>query len=239
MKFPGYGPKFLCYKFLDNNSNFDQSGYGSYDTLTRDFFYFLEQQPDRAYYLAPGSNSQARVYSKFQKDAKAARELCDEAISARLVDHNSKVNQRLKQVFGRKFPSYTAPVKASTEEFIEEQYQQNLQYNIELECKYEENLMTKLLSRMLATHERIKPQRSLKFTANNINVPGSFDIKWKILNKGDIAEKQNEIRGQILDDDGTRSRTETSKFFGDHIVECYAIQDGTVVARDRIEVPIE
>jgi hypothetical protein len=229
----------LCYKFLDKNTAFDQCGYGSYDVLARDFFYFLENQPDRAYYLAPGSNSQVTVYKKFQRDAKSTREICDEAISARMVNQNSKVNQLLKQIFGRNFPNYTAPVKATTEEFIEERYDQNLQFKIQLECEFEVDLMTKLLSRMLASRERIKPQKTLKFTATNINIEGNFDLKWKVLNKGELAEKQSEVRGQILDDDGSRSRTETSKFFGDHIVECYAIQNEIVIARDRIEVPIE
>jgi hypothetical protein len=235
----GYLIDTLCYKFLENNINFDSSSYGSYNILTRDFFAFLENQPVKAYYLAFGSNSQVTVYKNFQSKAKQAKEICDEAINARQFGHFIKTNQLLKQVFGRQFPNYLTSVKATSEEFIEEKFEQNLQYEISLDCKFEDNLINKLLSRMLARNERIKPQRTLKFTATNVNILGGFDLRWKVLNKGEIAVNKNQIRGQILDDDGTRSRTETSSFFGDHIVECYAIQDNTVVARDRIEVPIE
>ncbi len=47
------------------------------------------------------------------------------------------------------------------------------------------------------------------------------------------------IRGSILDDDGSRSREESSEFHGDHFVECYAIKDGALVARAHISIPIE
>ncbi|MCR4773329.1 MAG: hypothetical protein K5854_03085 [Prevotella sp.] len=34
-------------------------------------------------------------------------------------------------------------------------------------------------------------------------------------------------------------RHESSDFRGDHYVECYIIKDGIMVARERINVPIE
>ncbi|WP_257884546.1 hypothetical protein [Sulfitobacter sp. CW3] len=33
-------------------------------------------------------------------------------------------------------------------------------------------------------------------------------------------------------------KIERTNFRGDHIVECYAVKDGVVVAKDRIHVPI-
>jgi len=47
------------------------------------------------------------------------------------------------------------------------------------------------------------------------------------------------IRGQLLDDEGYNNRNEKTNFVGEHIVECYIIQNGKVVARDEIEVPIK
>ena len=38
---------------------------------------------------------------------------------------------------------------------------------------------------------------------------------------------------------GGESIDEYSSFNGEHLVECYIIQNGVVVARDRIYVPIE
>ncbi|WP_454229886.1 nucleotide-binding domain-containing protein [Propioniciclava flava] len=34
------------------------------------------------------------------------------------------------------------------------------------------------------------------------------------------------------------TRVERSDFKGEHVVECYVVRDGVVVARDRLDVPI-
>jgi len=39
-------------------------------------------------------------------------------------------------------------------------------------------------------------------------------------------------------DEGRGERRETTSFRGDHLVECYAVSRGVVVARDNIHVPI-
>lgn len=64
-------------------------------------------------------------------------------------------------------------------------------------------------------------------------------MKWKVLNRGEEAKRRNCIRGQIVLDDGKERIDEYSSFNGEHLVECYIIQNGVVVARDRIYVPIE
>jgi hypothetical protein len=67
----------------------------------------------------------------------------------------------------------------------------------------------------------------------------SYSVKWKVLNRGEEAKKRNCIRGQIIWDTGSESIDEYSSFNGEHLVECYIIQNGVVVALDRIYVPIE
>ncbi|MGE7887756.1 nucleotide-binding domain-containing protein [Bacillus cereus] len=64
-----------------------------------------------------------------------------------------------------------------------------------------------------------------------------FDIYWKILNRGDEAIRKNCIRGHIIK--GTKKRTESADFNGDHLVECYIVYEGTVIARNCIHVPIQ
>ena len=77
------------------------------------------------------------------------------------------------------------------------------------------------------------------FTIVEIGVPEPYSIYWKVLNKGFEAENRDCIRGQIVSDDGLKKRKESTSFRGEHIVECYAIKDGVVVAKDRIDVPIQ
>lgn len=79
-------------------------------------------------------------------------------------------------------------------------------------------------------------QRSLKFTAET-DVPVPFDLYWKVRNTG--LEAASELRGEIIKDTGTMSRTETTLYRGRHYVEAYVVKDGRVIARDRHDVIIE
>lgn len=63
-------------------------------------------------------------------------------------------------------------------------------------------------------------------------------MKWKVLNRGDEAERRNNIRGQIISSSRPGVRHEQTSFRGEHVVECYIVKGGIVVARDIIDVPI-
>ncbi|NCO45267.1 MAG: nucleotidyltransferase, partial [Vibrio sp.] len=82
-------------------------------------------------------------------------------------------------------------------------------------------------------------KKKLLFTVTECSVPEPFTLKWKVLNQGAEAERRDCIRGQIFEDEGYRQRKEFSDFQGEHLVECYAIKNGVVVARDQIAVPIQ
>ncbi|MDW8471486.1 hypothetical protein QBA57_34720 [Streptomyces scabiei] len=45
-------------------------------------------------------------------------------------------------------------------------------------------------------------------------------------------------RSQIIDSSKRGVRIKHSDFKGEHVVECYVVTDGVVVARDRIDVPV-
>ena len=89
---------------------------------------------------------------------------------------------------------------------------------------------------MLLKKESLYPNYNLIFKITENETPGKYDIYWKILNRGEEAKKRDEIRGQIVK--GEKTKNETTKFSGDHIVECYIVQNNVVVAKDRIHVPI-
>lgn len=82
----------------------------------------------------------------------------------------------------------------------------------------------------------IGKQRSLTFTART-DVPGPFDVYWKVRNTG--PEAAGNLRGGLIPDDGTMSRTETTLYRGRHYVEVYVVKNGLVVARDRHDVVID
>lgn len=92
---------------------------------------------------------------------------------------------------------------------------------------------------MLARVFGISSNRKLIFKIVECAVPEPFSVKWKVLNRGDVARKRDCIRGDIIDpNEHSNRRKETANFSGDHAVECYVIQNGVVVARNEIEVPI-
>ncbi len=237
----------LAYNFLKSTDEYDEKSYLYYDWMSRDFFEFLSEQPDQDYYSALGSGQRVKVKKKFQKKAKKAYELCLKAIEA---EGSNTVNDKWKKVYGRPFPAKSKEAaeaaftkafqsRGNTEQFIEDKYPVDIRYALKIDCKVSQNgFREHLLSEMLVKKIPLLPNKKLLFTINEISVHEPYSIKWKVLNRGEEAKKRNCIRGQIIPDDGYLQKNETTNFKGDHIVECYVIKNGVVVAKDRIDVPI-
>lgn len=69
--------------------------------------------------------------------------------------------------------------------------------------------------------------------------PGSLRGQVEVLNWGSEAERFDKIRGDIIPlNRPANARYENPEFRGDHIVECFVLKVGAVVARDRIDVLI-
>ncbi|MAX56916.1 MAG: nucleotidyltransferase [Alcanivoracaceae bacterium] len=235
----------LAFNFMKSTTEFDDKGYIYFDWLSRDFFKYISELPDREHYKAPGSNQNVKVKKKFQKRAKEAYELCLAAIKA---EGNSNANDKWKKVYGRNFPSAKAVEESiekasttwrNTEEFIEDQHPVDIRYSMRLDCDVSQNgFRENTLGYMLMKKIPLLANKKLLFRVVEYDVPGDFTLKWKVLNRGVEAQNRDQIRGQIVTDEGYRRRNESTTFRGEHFVECYAIKDGIVVARASIDVPI-
>jgi len=237
----------LAYNFLSSTTDYDTISFHHYDQFNRDFFAYLSELPKQGYYAAPGSMQHVKVKKAFQSKAKKAYRLCVEAIEAA---GTQGVNDKWKRVFGRPFPANAGAAKGSTlesstitwddtEEFIEDRYPVDIRYNMRIDCDVKQRgFRAHRLSSMLASNAPLFANRMLEFEIVEIDVPGEYSIEWKVLNRGDEARRRNMIRGQIAPDEGHHTKTERTLFKGDHLVECYAIKKGVVVAKDRIHVPI-
>lgn len=236
----------LAHNFLNSTTGYDKRSINSYHLMCRDFFKFLSEEPNKEFYLALGSNQRVNVKSKFQKAAKKSYDLSLEAIEA---DQSKSAYKKWKNIFGNPFPSSSIQLSESleskaysfdnTEEFIDRLYPLDVKYNliidsIVIQDGYRENTLRNMLARGI----KFRTKKKLNFFITDHNISGDFTVKWKILNRGLEAEKRNKIRGQILDDKGYKTREETTNFDGEHIVECFAIQNGVVIARGIIDVPI-
>jgi len=234
----------LAYNFLTSTSDYDTKSYLYYDYLSRDFFKYLAGEPNQDRYAAPGSGQHVRVKQNFQRKAKKAYELCLKAIEA---EEQANVNDKWKAVFGRQFPAETTAVQKAhvakawddTEEIIEDKFPVDIREHLKIDCEVRQNGFRKfLLSDILGKRIPLKSNKSLLFKVSEIAVEKPYGILWKVLNRGGEAQKRNCIRGQIVSDKGLMEKSESTNFLGDHVVECYCVKDGVVVAKDRIHVPI-
>lgn len=184
------------------------------------FFLFLSEEDDHDHYQALGSHQDVKVKKKFQKKAKSAYELSLKAIDAQ---GTTAVNGKWKKIFGRPVPNLeSTKVAASTflfsdtEEFIEDEFPVDVRYSVTVDCTVtQDGFRTDTLRRTLARGMWLRPQKTLDSIVTECEVEEPFVIKWKVLNRGDEAERRNEIRGRIIHSN-SKTHRECTRFRGEH-----------------------
>lgn len=238
----------LAYNFLESTDEYDDRSYYYYDWMCRDFFKFLADQPKQSEYAALGSRQRVRVKKRFETKAKKAYDLCVKAIEA---SGQKNERQKWRDVFGNAYP---APVTKSaagesaayshvfrdTEQFVEERFRVDIRHHLRINCEVtQDGFRPTMLRELLEGYGILRPQKDLRFfLSDTSDLPDDIELYWKVLNRGDEAERRDMIRGQIVRDHGRGEHRETTNFRGDHLVECYAVSRGVVIARDMIRVPI-
>ncbi|MFC7580072.1 nucleotidyltransferase [Schaalia naturae] len=229
----------LVHGFFAQTNDYDSATTDTFDLMVRDFFEFLKEEPDKGYYLALGSNQRVTVKARFQPKAKKAYNKCLDAIEE---TGKSAANEKWREVFGTSVPLATrkaAQLFGDSEQFIENEYPVDIVESVTVDCEVTQNgWRPTSLREMLRTGAPLKADKTLKFYIINCTVGEPYQVKWKVLNRGPEAERRNMIRGQVVESTSRNTRMEHSDFKGNHVVECYVIKDGIVVARDRIDVPI-
>ncbi|WP_033376058.1 nucleotide-binding domain-containing protein [Actinopolyspora halophila] len=231
----------LVHHFFSTTANYDSAGTGSYASMACDFFEFLKDVLDQDFYLALGSNQRVNVKAKFQPKARKAYDRCREAIAD---DGKAPANRKWREVFGTSVPlqkvSESSRSFDDTEEFIEDKFPVDITHSVTIDCEVTQNgWRPAFLREMLRGGSPLMADKGLKFTVISCSVEGSYELRWKVRNRGAEAERRNNIRGQIVGSSQPGVRDERTTFQGEHVVECFVLQDGVVVARDRIDVPIK
>lgn len=246
----------LVWRFLSSTNLYDTASLARFDVLSRDFFAFLAAETRQSRYHALGSGQHVKVKSPwFGRAASQAFELCEKAIAA--TDEGSK-HTLWRSVYGRAFPVRPKPVLESfntagmeslnqrswrdTEEFIEDRFPVDIRDSLDMECVIsQDGFRADRLSEFLRRGFRLSHRKSLQLSVEkaNLQVPEPYRLYWKVLNVGSEARRRDDIRGQILNDNGTFSHRETTSFRGDHIVECYLVKNDVVIARQSQLIPIE
>lgn len=239
----------LAYNFMKSTTDYDDKSYLYFDRISRDFFKYLADQDKKDHYQAPGSNQDVKVKKDFRKKAEEAYDLCVEAIDAK---GTAKANKKWRELYGSNFPKAQTVQKAeetlekaaatwrNTEQFIEDLYPVDIRHNMRLDCEVsQQGYRADSLFQMILKRIPLRPDKQLHFQIDESDVSGNYTLMWKVLNRGSEAQQRDDIRGQIVTDEGYQKRNERTSFQGEHFVECYAIQNGVVVARDSIDVPIQ
>lgn len=81
----------------------------------------------------------------------------------------------------------------------------------------------------------VGPDRQLLFSVGACSARQPYEVYWKIRNTGPAASDAEQLRGDIHK---SPTQTESTKFRGHHWVECYIVQGGRCVAKNRYTVRI-
>lgn len=128
---------------------------------------------------------------------------------------------------------------SDTEQYIEDLYNVNLLYTCKVSCMVSgDGWRTKPIVEFLSVLKGYLPH-NLKISCKleSTSCPLPYKVLWKVKNVGPMAERRNQIRGQIIEKGSTI--VEHSNFYGDHYIECYIVKNEICVARKRIDIPID
>lgn len=127
----------------------------------------------------------------------------------------------------------------NAEEFIEDRFPVDVRYNVSIDSTVtQDGFRPFSLRSLVASVGILPPKKQLDFKIVESDVPDPYEVRWKVLNRGPVAERLNKVRGQIIDPNRGRDHHEVTSFRGHHNVECYILKNGVAVARDDIGAPI-
>ncbi len=189
-------------------------------------------------------------YANFRTKIHLYRGWIDEAY---LEEDPEESKVKWRRLFGDKFGTYDTTVKKASEAHLGVEGVRNTDETItdrwgipiRLDARYRVNLSGRVAKRRgfrdyeLSKYGNVVPVRSdIKFRIQH-NVPGPVEVYWKVRNTGEEAIRADCIRGQVVKDNGTLTRTEPTLYRGRHYVEAYVVKDGVCVASSRQEVRIK
>lgn len=240
-KFKGLLIDTMVKNFIDKDSQRKKVTYDKYYCTLVDLFEFLSNQDKEcSYWNALGSNQQ--IYNtdngKFiSKAKKAYNKLKD------VGEDESEAIAEMQKLLGKDFASNSSEEEPTNkEEWPEDKFSVDILYDIELDYTIsQKGFRTKTMKDFMRNNYKLKSKKDLNFFIKKSNIPEEVrsQVKWywKVRNVGSEAIKRKCERGNIFK--GTSKHHEPTSFSGDHYVECYAVIDDVLVAKNRAKVPID
>lgn len=243
-KFGGLLIDTLVHDHFEDNEFYKTASIDDYFDILKSLFSYLgEQDKDRTYWYAVGSNQQVMNSGNgaFVDKAKDALKKIDAA------EQNDSISDVLQEIFGNEYPveqrileqaAFATCSFDNTEQFIQNLFPIDIRYSLSLDCEVRQNgFRERLLSAILRDRQLLRHNKQLEFFVVKTDCPKPYDIYWKVKNVGSVAERRNCIRGQI-EKTNSQIHREHTDFQGSHYVECYLVKNNVCVARAHINVPI-
>jgi hypothetical protein len=164
-----------------------------------------------------------------------------------IIRQDGRSNETWRRILGNEFPKGEPESSTTrrytynnTEQFIEDMFPVRKKYNLLIDCKVTQDGWRPFTLRQFLASGRgfLRHNKKLNFFIKSCNAPEHCSVYWKVRNVGEVAESRDCIRGQIIRTD-REHQFEHTNFYGPHFVECYIVENGICIARDRIDVPID
>ena len=244
-KFGGLLIDTLVYNHFKDNEWYATSTTKDYfDIFKKILAYLGEQERDRKFWYALGSNQQIQNSGNgiFVSKAKEALRIIEDA-----EDSGDNIDEILRDLLGIDYPVDRKNAEKvtnrmaefnNTEKFIRDMFPVDIRYTLSIDCYVrQDGFRDGRLSTILREKRLLRHNKKLEFFIERTDCPEPYNIYWKIRNVGLEAEIRDSIRGQIVHTNSS-SQHEHTDFQGKHFVECYLVKNNVCVAKAHIDVPI-
>ena len=119
------------------------------------------------------------------------------------------------------------PFDVPHKELFQNKWSVLMRYSVSISCYYELNNRKYYYK----SDSRPLPKSLTLFFEAETDVPPPFEIYWQVVNTGEEAAQNNDLRGTI--ERGTLDHREYTKYTGMHWIECFIVKEGTCLARSK------
>ena len=194
-----------------------------YPIIVRDFFEYFYNLADQT--------AKSHLKTAYNRACKA----CD-------LDNGGKIkkaSEEWKKVFGDNFPSVESssrsyqenkPVLADYSHCEPLRWPFRRIYKVRIDAYIYTGNKTRRLGGINSDGRLLSPGFWLKFIART-NARGNFNYYWQVVNTGEAARDNNDLRGNIFK--GGQLQWEYTKYPGKHWIECFIVVDNICVGRSE------
>ena len=118
-------------------------------------------------------------------------------------------------------------------------YPENLQFGIKITSKLFNPTLGKYKENYYSNSRKLPKGWKLRFYVDTSSISDPKKVFWQVVNTGQEAERAGDLRGEVLDDQGSNRRDEHTKYKGTHYVNCFVVKNNSCIAKSRFFVSIK